>query len=445
MRVFISYSLQDQEKIQRIADVLLNAGHQVIGMRSRPSQGDDIFKFIQSNINSADVFILAISENSLKSQWVLKEFSFVALKELRHRKVGIISVLLDKVTAPGYLSNHLTLDLSIDFKVGLQHLISALGQTENTKSSNIQAREITQENHENQIFELRNALRAGRLTLVCGAGVSVDAGIPVWSELLLKLLKSMIDRLSNNHSLDLGENAAEEFNKKHGANSLILGKYLKNNLADDFSKEIRDAIYSDNPKSCDLIDAIVELSRPQRDGKPLDSIVTFNFDALIEENLHVRNVSNRAIYSEAIKHDPNELPIYHVHGFLPRTGDVPHDTDIVFSEDSYHSQFIDPFSWSNLIQLNKLTQNTCLLVGISLTDPNLRRLLDVSWRKSPDKKVGHYVIKKLPGFGQSDAVLSNLAKLLEEQDANALGINVIWVKEYSEIPQILRAIRAAGV
>lgn len=452
MRVFISHSIHDEGKVQPIVNALIQAGHEVIGMGSRPQKGEDIFKFMQSEVSSVDVFILAISENSLKSQWVQKEFSFVTLKELRSRKVGIISVILDKVAIPGYLLNYLALDLSRDPEIALRQLVSALGESKDKKPSNKNASKVieqktirSQENHDNQISDLRSALRSGRLTLVCGAGVSVGAGIPVWNDLLLKLLKSMIDRLSNNHALDIGENAAEEFNKRHGANSLILGKYLKNNLADDFSKEVRDALYSGNPTSCDLIDAIVELSRPQRDGRPLDSIVTFNFDALIEENLQARNVSNRAIYSEAIKHDPNELPIYHVHGFLPRSGDVSQETEIVFSEDAYHSQFIDPFSWSNLIQLNKLTQNTCLLVGISLTDPNLRRLLDVSWRKSPDKKIGHYVIKKMPDFEKSDAVLSNLAKLLEEQDANALGINVIWVKEYSEIPRILRAIRVGGV
>ncbi|MCF5201033.1 molecular chaperone Tir [Pseudomonas syringae] len=295
--------------------------------------------------------------------------------------------------------------------------------------------------HTSQIANLGTALKAGRLTLVCGAGVSVGAGVPVWNELLLTLLKSMIERLSKDHSLNLGSNAAEEFNQRHGASSLILGKYLKNNLGNDFGKQVRDALYGKKPTTCELIDAIVDVSRPQRDGKPLDSIITFNFDALIEENLAVANIQNRAIYTEAIKHDPNELPIYHVHGYLPRAGKIPSGNDIVFSEDAYHGQFIDPFSWSNLMQLNKLTQNTCLFVGISLTDPNMRRLLDVAWRKNPDKSVGHYIIKKLPRFGSADDVLDDLACLLEEQDANALGINVIWVDSYDRIPKIIRSLR----
>jgi len=136
------------------------------------------------------------------------------------------------------------------------------------------------------------------------------------------------------------------------------------------------------------------------------------------------------------------FPFYHVHGYLPRSGRIPADSEMVFSEDAYHSQFIDPFSWSNLIQLTKLTQNTCLFVGISLTDPNMRRLLDVAWRKNHDKKRSHYIIKRNPFL--SDGVLDEVSKLLEEQDANALGLNVAWVKEWHEIPLFLNAI-AAGI
>ena len=74
------------------------------------------------------------------------------------------------------------------------------------------------------------------------------------------------------------------------------------------------------------------------------------------------------------------MPIYHVHGFLPKSGEVD-DAILVFSEQSYHSQFIDPYSWSNIIQLTTYLSNICLFIGLSLSDPNLRRLLDISYRK----------------------------------------------------------------
>ncbi|MFM7976803.1 MAG: SIR2 family protein, partial [Pirellula sp.] len=148
------------------------------------------------------------------------------------------------------------------------------------------------------------------------------------------------------------------------------------------------------------------------------------------------NIKNKSIYSEAIDHDPSDLPVYHVHGFLPRTATIPTENELVFSEDAYHSQFIEAFSWSNLVQLNKLTQNTCLLVGISLTDPNMRRLLDVAWRKNPSKTPAHFIAKRLPKSGGGD-MIDQVSKLLEEQDANALGLNVVWMEDYDELPGIL--------
>jgi SIR2-like domain len=203
---------------------------------------------------------------------------------------------------------------------------------------------------------------------------------------------------------------------------------------------VREALYSSSPTTCPLIDSIVALSRPQRDGKPLDSIVTFNCDCLVEDNLAASSIANKAICSEAITHDANEMPVYHVHGYLPRTGPIDEQSDLVFSEDAYHSQFIDPFSWSNLIQLNKLTQNTCLFIGISLTDPNMRRLLDVAWRKNSDKRLGHYIAKLRPRRVDGEDTVDELSRLLEEQDANALGLNVVWLENYDELPEILNRI-----
>lgn len=445
MRIFISHSHQDKAEVDQIINRLTNAGHVVRVGDMFLNPGDDILKKIQSEISAADAFIFVVSENSLKSKWVQKEFSYVTLGELPSHGVRIIPVILDGSPVPSYLASYLYLDLSKDRAHGIDLLIRSLEDIrDNREPSPAQRNSQLNETLDAHILKLSLALNSGRLTLVCGAGVSVGAGVPVWNDLLLSLLKSMVDRLSSNKSLNIDESSAEEFSRTYGASSLILGKYLRNNLSEDFGVEIRDALYARDPKTCDLIDSIIDLSRPKRIGSPLDSIITFNFDALIEENLSKNNIPNRAIYSEAVRHDPSELPIYHVHGYLPRQGDIPKDLDIVFSEDAYHSQFIDPFSWSNLTQLTKLSQNTCLLVGISLTDPNLRRLLDVAWRKTPGEAPRHYIIRKAPKFSGKKDVVGDLAKYLEEQDANALGINVIWVNDFSDISGIIRAICAVG-
>lgn len=442
MRIFISHSHEDKVPVQRIVSRLQGAGHDVWSDSLKLRPGDNIQRKIEEGLESADLLIVVVSKNSFRSQWVQQEFSAIALQQISKRERRILPVKIDASDIPSYLANRLYLDLSENFDAGLDRLVADIqaATPESLGPTTVPVAELA-EDSAGQVDKLREALRRGRLTLVCGAGVSVQAGIPAWGDLLIRLLGTMMERISKDHSLDVGKMAAAEFQRRHGASSLILGKYLKNNLGKDFQGEMRKALYSSKPTSSQVIDAIVRLSRPQRDGRPLDSIVTFNYDCLVEENLTASNIPNRPIFSEAIKHGSHELPIYHVHGYLPRTGRIPPEVELVFSEDAYHGQFIDPFSWSNLIQLAKLTQNTCLFVGISLTDPNMRRLLDVAWRKNPDKVMSHYIVKKLPRFSDGD-VLDEVSKLLEEQDANALGLNAIWVDDFTEVPTILGEIAA---
>lgn len=442
MRIFISHSHKDKPQVDKIVSRLQSEGHDIWidSLKIRP--GDNFQHKINEGLEQADALIVVISQNSFRSEWVQAEFSAIAFQQISKRERRIIPVKIDRSDVPSYLADRQYLDLSENFEAGLERLVEFLrGSTPKTLSVSPEPAKTIDEGREGQIEKLSEALRRGRLTLVCGAGISVEAGIPAWGDLLIKLLGKMMERISKNYSLDVGSKAAEEFQRRQGASSLILGKYLKNNLGRDFQTEMRDALYGSKPTSSPIINSICKLSRPQRDGRPLDSIITFNFDSLIEENLSTNSIANRPIFSESIKHGSNELPIYHVHGYLPRTGRIPKDMDLVFSEDAYHSQFIDAFSWSNLIQLTKLTQNTCLFIGISLTDPNMRRLLDVAWRKNPDKVMSHYIVKRLPKFSEGD-VLDEVSKLLEEQDANTLGLNVIWLNDYNELPKIINEITA---
>src|SRR5262245_62480714 len=89
---------------------------------------------------------------------------------------------------------------------------------------------------------------------------------------------------------------------------------------------------------------------------------------------------------------PETLPIYHVHGYLPvrdplgdlgrwkgkiyspRLGSLA--DEIVLTEDQYHREAADPYSWSNLVQLGAMSSSVGLTIGLRLSDPNLRRLLD---------------------------------------------------------------------
>ena len=438
MKIFISSRKVDRKYTDSIVRALIEDGHEVFHESLNIKSGDNWFKKINDGIRGFDAVIIILSRTTINTKNSLREIESIVLNDISNKATRIIPVLLDRSMPPSYLMNYPFVDMSRGINYGIDKLRKLLEDGKIRKEREPENR-LKDHNARNDTFtkKLRDSLKSGDLTLVCGAGVSIGAKIPSWNELLLDLLESMIVRISNNQDISLKTNKSSNYKSILGSSSLVMGKYLKSNLGKDFFPELRDSLYKNDPKTCDLIEAIIEVSRPQRDGKPLNSIITFNFDGLIEENLAKNNVKFKAIDNEGIRNQANELPIYHVHGYLPRTGKISSAKNIVFSEDSYHTQFIEPFSWSNLIQLNKLSQNTCLFIGLSLTDPNLRRLLDVANRKDPSSNLNHYIIKKTPSVDNMNKI-DDLMVFLEEQDANELGLNVIWVDSFDQIGNLIR-------
>ena len=285
------------------------------------------------------------------------------------------------------------------------------------------------------------------MTIFCGAGVSFDSGIPTWNKLLKELLKEVY----SDHKLpDIDAKLADLFQNRQNLSPLIVAKYLKMGLGNTFLSTVRDVLYQEYSTPSDSIIELVELCRPRRNRKPLKAIVTFNFDDIIEEALIKEKIACKSIYDEGERFSEDQIPVFHPHGFLPRDVELDERHNIVFSEDAYHSQFIDPFSWSNLTQLNYLSTSTCLFVGISLTDPNMRRLLDVSERKNKQNEKIHYLIKKRYSLedifddpsmhSEKNKALLPIIEKIEEQDAQNLGFNMIWINDFPDIPLILNMI-----
>jgi hypothetical protein len=117
------------------------------------------------------------------------------------------------------------------------------------------------------------------------------------------------------------------------------------------------------------------------------------------------------------------LPIYHVHGFLPArfpwtpypkgTSSLPEE--IVLTEDQYHRQAADPFSWSNLVQLQAAADSVGMTIGLSMTDPNMRRILDISAKSATRPEIYALIPRPEavpPNDQQVDAVVEATNRLL---------------------------------
>lgn len=317
------------------------------------------------------------------------------------------------------------------------------------------------------IPEVRKKYNAGELVLVLGAGVSISCGLPDWNKLLQILLANTFEKDQTIATL-----YANIFDSIFNLNNLVIGRFLDDYFKDkDFESEVRKSLYANfkNGRN-DLVDGIADFCIERKDSPKLDSIITYNFDDILEDviNTKLNHIRFQSIYKDYKSQLHNELFIYHVHGYLPRNDSLTDLNKITFSENSYHRQYLDIYSWQNITQINKFRDKTCLFIGSSLTDPNLRRLLDIS-NYQRDKAKFHYIIKQRhnynsvkqnletyftnPSSNQMNKLIARLNEAesirflceaierFEESDALSFNIKTIWVDDHTEITSILKKIQ----
>lgn len=305
---------------------------------------------------------------------------------------------------------------------------------------------------EQHLTALRSAYSDDRLALFLGAGVSRSAQLPDWPELVKRIALSVFDD-SVGSTLSSGEkdHIYDYFHAESPSSPIIVARLLQNSLKDKFPTRVKSALYSGSSKttSSDLLQEIGSLCMPQRDRIGVVGVVNYNFDDLVETELERRGIDFRVVLCDNDEPSKKELPIYHVHGFLPRTGtltDLQRQT-LVFSEDAYHHQFLDPYLWTNITQLNLLRHDVCLFIGLSLTDPNQRRLLEITIGKKPG--VRHYAILRDHWIGSqfsaltpNGQVMAKVFKGLEEAAFSNLGISVLWVETFDDVAPLLKQIKS---
>lgn len=309
-----------------------------------------------------------------------------------------------------------------------------------------------EEKRSRMLARLGEEYRKDRLVLFVRAGASKDAGVVGWDELISELSVTYIDRELKKSHISVEETEKKEIlselNARGKGRLLLQARLLRHALDKDFSAEIKQILYRKKSGNSELLKQIVRLCTPERGKFGIRAIVDYNFDDLIETALEKGNVRCRPVYRAGITPETAELGIYHVHGFLPRKEELYPDLEkslLIFSEESYHRLLSEPYHWANLCQLNFLNNNTCLFVGLSMTDTNLRRLLEAAWQNSdsPDECRHYAILKKETAENGSRAKRSfaRAYRTLQEESYAEFGIDVLWVDDYSEIPALLRQIK----
>lgn len=313
---------------------------------------------------------------------------------------------------------------------------------------------------EDIISSIREAIDNSNLVIVLGAGVSVDYGIPSWYNLLQGLIiKSIAPQEGRKLLLNvlLNKTLCEALN----INPLILGRYARNKYKDDtdFNKAIHELLYKsieDTPKENTILYKVAQIAKQDK----LDSIITYNYDDMLEQIMDNIGIETESLHFEAQVKEGIGFPIYHVHGYIPQDEDKIGSNNIILDESSYHYEYSDKDSWNNKVQLELFKEKTCLFLGVSLTDPNMRRILDTF----DSTNVKHYIMRKkskLPDnaidvlLEFSAANLKQIRRELEggaysalklagplydrfyEVDDLSLGVGTLWVDDYGQIPSKL--------
>lgn len=352
---------------------------------------------------------------------------------------------------------------------------------------------------ESNISALREAYQQGDLVLYLGAGVSVANGLPPWDKLVLAMYFAAISpqpmkgwRPFPNYLFAIAEWHLDRAHEPLEITARRIRKYYQRH--DVFLKNLRRTLYAGyaypvgtrfrplqrkalrdaNP----TLDAVARLCENSNLGtKGVRSVITYNYDELLETALA------KFPFQSFCRPEPSKsrkLPIYHVHGFVPitgRKGSSPEE--IVFTEEQYHLAAHDAYSWANLVQIQSMSGSVGLMIGLSLSDRNMRRLLDAivglphhpthyallqepQWKRpyarelnQIHKKAQEYKEKfeksGVKGAGvkgtewreQILSIIREVERLDVDQQTfvlNQLGVQPIWYKKHDEIPTIIEQI-----
>ena len=119
-KVFISYSRKDMSFVKTLAEDLEEQGFDVWYDLTDIGAGDRWAQEIQEGISQSEIFVIVVSLNSLKSEWVEKEFLFASKRGLK-----IVPLLYELCELPLWLLNIQYVDVvGRNYKKNFQHILN---------------------------------------------------------------------------------------------------------------------------------------------------------------------------------------------------------------------------------------------------------------------------------------------------------------------------------
>lgn len=239
-----------------------------------------------------------------------------------------------------------------------------------------------------QARRVAESVRNGEIAPLVGAGFSIDSGLPSWDSLIRRaVLAWQLQDSGPIAQSASGERYYSLFRTGLGTDLAIVS-FIRAQLQEtggDLADLVKIALYMDEhqnffvPRPLDTHRHLVALCAPHS-----NKFWTTNYDDLLEQAAGDADIPVRALHP-ADRLECKKILISHLHGFLPPTdsGETEHQAhQIVLAEDDYHLVAGNTVGWTNREFHRLFDGYRALILGMSLTDPNLRRVLRATTRDS---------------------------------------------------------------
>lgn len=259
------------------------------------------------------------------------------------------------------------------------------------------------------------ALGDGTGAVFIGAGVSMAAGYPSWSQLLK----------------DIGEELGVEAQDIHDLAALAQWSIHESGGETRVRNVIRDEI----GKDLQIPEVLQTLAR-----LPTRQIWTTNYDRLIERAFESLSRPLDVISCNAdlaIRARSGATRLYKMHGSVDRLD------DIVIATDHYELFRSKRAGYLPLLQAH-LSSHSMLFVGLSFTDPNIKHVLSLIRECFVDAPPEHFAIVRPPQSGDFDNEQTFRTRQAQHRhwvrDLKRYGLVAVEIENYDEVPALLKRI-----
>jgi hypothetical protein len=311
-----------------------------------------------------------------------------------------------------------------------------------------------------QVREIAAAVRRGEVAPLVGAGLSIPRGLPSWPALVDRLILAWRQWDRSVAARRLSEDNYVRFVRRNFQGDLAVVSYLRQRIQAiedlSFGQLLYSALYFPfgepfNPEPSSIHRHLVQLfaAHPAR-------LWTLNYDDLLEEAARSRGL-RVATRDPSRRRVGRGLSVAHLHGFLAPPDRAaghpePHEAETILTmaEDDFHAVTRDIVGWTNREFNSLFDERRVFMLGMSLDDPNVRRVLVAKPSQPADDAPKHFALLRALKVGAGDLPRTGSGtRDLCAEDANAwrawywrqYGVEIVELPDHDTILPLLLRLR----